>query len=351
MDNMDSSPVPLELAVVIPVFNECENVHPVLENLAKALLGIKYEVIFVDDDSLDGTADCIRAVARRDPYIRVLQRISRRGLASACLEGMMSTASPYIAVMDADLQHDERILPQMLAKIQSERLDVVIATRNALGGAMGEFSRHRVLLSNLGLRLSRWITHTDISDPMSGFFIVTRDCLELVVRSTSGIGFKILLDLIASAKRPLRVAEVPYTFRERLHGSSKLDIIVGLEYLQLLLDKKIGSLVPVRFLLFSTVGAAGVLLSFAMLYVLVSLFAVDFLKAQTITTFIAMTQNFFLNNAMTYRDRRLRGRRIFVGLGIFYFACSLGAAINLGIATSFHRLGLPWYIAGTCGLS
>jgi dolichol-phosphate mannosyltransferase len=348
---MANASAALELAVVIPTLNERENVHPVLENLAKALEGIQYEVIFVDDDSADGTADCIREIARSNPYVHVLQRILRRGLASACIEGMMSTSAPHIAVMDADLQHDERILRQMFAKLISDRLDLVVATRNALGGGMGEFSWHRVILSNLGHRLSRWISHTDLSDPMSGFFVLTRDYLEEVVRSTSGIGFKILLDLVASSKRPLRVGEVPYTFRERLYGSSKLDIVVGLEYLQLLLDKKIGNLVPVRFLLFSTVGAIGVLLASVLLYVLVSVFSMDFLKAQAITTFVAMTGNFFLNNNMTYRDRRLKGRRIFTGLAMFYLACSFGAVINLRIAASGKDLGLPWYVAGACGLA
>jgi dolichol-phosphate mannosyltransferase len=348
---MANASAALELAVVIPTLNERENVHPVLENLAKALEGIQYEVIFVDDDSADGTADCIREIARSNPHVHVLQRILRRGLASACIEGMMSTSAPHIAVMDADLQHDERILRQMFAKLISDRLDLVVATRNALGGGMGEFSWHRVILSNLGHRLSRWISHTDLSDPMSGFFVLTRDYLEEVVRSTSGIGFKILLDLVASSKRPLRVGEVPYTFRERLYGSSKLDIVVGLEYLQLLLDKKIGNLVPVRFLLFSTVGAIGVLLASVLLYVLVSVFSMDFLKAQAITTFVAMTGNFFLNNNMTYRDRRLKGRRIFTGLAMFYLACSFGAVINLRIAASGKDLGLPWYVAGACGLA
>jgi dolichol-phosphate mannosyltransferase len=348
---MANASAALELAVVIPTLNERENVHPVLENLAKALEGIQYEVIFVDDDSADGTADCIREIARSNPHVHVLQRILRRGLASACIEGMMSTSAPHIAVMDADLQHDERILRQMFAILISDRLDLVVATRNALGGGMGEFSWHRVILSNLGRRLSRWISHTGLSDPMSGFFVLTRDYLEEVVRSTSGIGFKILLDLVASSKRPLRVGEVPYTFRERLYGSSKLDIVVGLEYLQLLLDKKIGNLVPVRFLLFSTVGAIGVLLASVLLYVLVSVFSMDFLKAQAITTFVAMTGNFFLNNNMTYRDRRLKGRRIFTGLAMFYLACSFGAVINLRIAASGKDLGLPWYVAGACGLA
>src|SRR5579883_2692252 len=231
---------PLELAVVVPTFNERENIAPVLDRLAFALEGIRYEVIFVDDDSPDGTANAVREIARTNPRVRVLQRILRRGLASACLEGMMATPAPYIAVMDADLQHDERILPRMLAKLKEERLDLVVATRNAAGGSKGSFARHRVLLSDLGHRLSLWISHTEISDPMSGFFVLTREYLEEVVRSASGVGFKILLDLVASARRPVRVGEVAYTFRNRLHGDSKLDVVVSLEYLELLLDKILG---------------------------------------------------------------------------------------------------------------
>jgi len=351
MEDTKNASAPLELAVVIPTFNDRDNVRPVLNKLANALAGIRYELIFVDDDSQDGTADCIRAIARTDPYIRVLQRVRRRGLASACIEGMMATAASYIAVMDADLQHDERILPQMFAKLKSEGLDIVVATRNAAGGSMGDFARHRVVLSNLGHNLSRWVSHTDISDPMSGFFVLTRDYLEEVIGSTSGIGFKILLDLVASAQRLVRVGEVPYTFRERQYGSSKLDIVVGLEYLQLLLDKKIGNLVPTRFLIFSTVGAAGVLVASVVLYALVSVLHMNFLMAQAAATFVAMTGNFFLNNSMTYRDRRLKGRKILTGLATFYVACSFGAIIDIRIAQLGKDTGLPWYIAGACGLA
>jgi dolichol-phosphate mannosyltransferase len=350
-ENVGTPSAPLELAIVIPTFEERSNIRPVLDGLAAALAGIQYEVIFVDDDSGDGTADCIREIASTSHNIRVIQRVHRRGLASACLEGMMATAAPYIAVMDADLQHDERILPQMLTKLKSDRLDVVVATRNASGGGMGNFAWHRVLLSNLGRRLSKLILRTHLNDPMSGFFVVTRGYLEEVVRSTSGIGFKILLDLVASARRPLRVGEIPYTFRERMYGSSKLDVAVGLEYLQLLIDKKIGDIVPVRFLIFSIVGFVGVLLASVVLWVLVAIFDIGFLKALAITTLVAMTGNFFLNNSMTYRDRRLKGWRILAGLATFYAACSLGAVINLRIATSAKELGLTWYIAGACGLA
>src|SRR5262245_21012195 len=264
---MPSRPIsePLELAIVVPTFNERENVEPLLDLLRQVLSGITYEVIFVDDDSTDGTAKTVRTLALSAPYVRVLQRIGRRGLSSACLEGMMATPAPYIAVMDADLQHDERILPAMLSKLKAERLDLVVATRNAAEGSMGEFSQGRVRLSNLGRRLSHFVSKTDLSDPMSGFFVLDRKFLEEVVHSSSGIGFKILLDLVTSAQRPVRFAEVSYTFRKRVHGASKLDLLVGIEYLLLLLDKTVGDWIPPRFVIFGMVGSIGYLIFVAVL--------------------------------------------------------------------------------------
>ena len=345
------SDVPLELAVVVPTFNECGNVIPLLEALGRSLEGVSYEVIFVDDDSPDGTAALVRQIARTNPAVRVLQRIGRRGLSSACLEGMMATSAAYIAVMDGDLQHDERILPSMLARIREENLDLVVATRNAEGGGMGEFSQLRVGLSNLGRRLSDWVAHTGLSDPMSGFFILDRRFLEEVIHSASGVGFKILLDLLASAHRPVRFAEVPYTFRKRIHGTSKLDILVGLEYLQLLLDKAVGDFIPPRFIIFSMVGAFGLLLSLGVLYLLLTVNKLPFQTAQWVTTFVAMTANFFVNNSMTYRDRRLRGRQLPVGLLTFYAACFVGAFINVRIAEFLQDAGSSRYVAGACGLA
>lgn len=341
----------VELAIVIPTFKELDNIEPLLESLRQSLRGIEYEVIFVDDDSPDGTAAAVRAISRTDPRVRVLQRIGRRGLSSACLEGMMATAAPYIAVMDADLQHDERILPAMLSQLKEEKLDLVAATRNKEGGGMGDFAGHRVRLSHLGRRLSRIVSHTDLSDPMSGFFVVDRSFLEEVIHSASGTGFKILLDLVASSRRPVRFAEVPYTFRQRIRGTSKLDILVGIEYLQLLLDKTLGNLIPPRFFIFSMVGALGLLLSIGVLYLLFSVLKMQFSLAQAITTFVAMTANFFLNNSLTYRDRRLRGQRVVIGLMTFYAACFVGAVVNVRIAEFTKDAGMPWYLAGACGLA
>ena len=342
---------PLELAIVIPTFNERDNIEPVLRLLEQALPNTEYEVIFVDDDSRDQTSAKVRAIGRENPRVRVLHRVGRRGLSSACLEGMMSTAAPYIAVMDADLQHDERILPAMLEKLKAGNLDLVTATRNAEGGAMGEFAQSRVRLSNLGRRLSTMVSRTDLSDPMSGFFIVDRRFLEEVVHSASGIGFKILLDLVASAQRPIRFAEVPYTFRKRIHGTSKLDILVGIEYLQLLLDKTVGDWVPPRFLMFSMIGAVGYVIFVGLMAVLISGLGVPFLTAQIVTTYVAMMVNFFLNNLLTYRDRRLRGSRLWTGLATFLIACSVGAFVNIRVAQYLRGMGAQWYMAGGIGLA
>ncbi|HYL34755.1 MAG TPA: glycosyltransferase family 2 protein [Bryobacteraceae bacterium] len=341
----------VDLAIIIPTFNERENIRPLLASLDAVLGDLEYEVIFVDDDSTDGTAALIRELSLTNLRVRVLQRIGRRGLASACVEGMLSTAAPCIAVMDADLQHDESILPEMLAKLCSEPLDLVVATRNAAGGSMGEFSALRIRLSDIGKRLSNGICHCSLSDPMSGFFILDRRFLEEVVHLLSGIGFKILLDLVASSRRPVRIAEVPYRFRERVHGESKLDTLVGIEYLQLLLDKKFGDFAPPQFFLFSMVGGAGALVHLSVLFVLLKLDQQSFLVSQTIATYIAMTMNFFLNNMVTYRDRRLRGAAALIwGLLSFYLACSIGAFINIRVANFIWNGGVSWYLAGAVGV-
>lgn len=339
-----------ELAVIVPTFNERENVYPLLESLAAALQGIEYEVVFVDDDSPDGTADLIRDISLGNPHVRLLHRINRRGLASACLEGMLATATPNIAVIDADLQHDERILPEMLRRLKSENLDIVVGSRNTNGGSMGEFTKERVLLSMLGRRFSKAVCGCEIADPMSGFFMLTRSFLMEVVRRVSAVGFKILVDLLASSHRPVRVSEIPYCFRKRARGESKLDILVGVEYLELLLDKAIGNSIPPTFVMFSLVGCAGVALHVFLLWLQLFAFHIGFVYAQVTAALVAMTANFLLNNVITYRDRRLRGWSILRGLVLFYIACSVGLLINLRVADFARSGGAPWYLAGLFGL-
>ena len=341
----------IELAIVIPTYNERENVPLLLSLLDKALAGIRYEVIFVDDDSPDGTSPLVRTLSAQDPRVRLLRRIHRRGLSSACLEGMLATSAPYIAVMDADLQHDETRLPTMLAELRANNLDIVVASRYIPGGSLGEFSRRRQILSALGRKLSASISHCDLQDPMSGFFLLNARFLDEVVRSVSGLGFKILLDLIASSRRPVRLAEIPYQFRQRAHGASKLDILVVIEYVQLLLDKTIGDYIPPKYVLFSLVGAVGVVLYLSLFWILLYRFGLAFGTAQAIATFATMTVNFVLNNNVTYRERRLRGLQILPGLLSFYAACSIGAIITVRLASLATNAGASWWLGGLCGLA
>jgi dolichol-phosphate mannosyltransferase len=347
----EPSPVPIELTVVVPTFDERDNVLVLLEKLDRTLEGIAWEVVYVDDHSPDGTANVLRDAARIDRRVRVIERIGRRGLSSACIEGMMTSAAPYIAVMDADLQHDETLLPAMLRRIKAETADVVIASRNIPGGSMGEFAAQRRQLSHLGRHVARLVCRCSTSDAMSGFFMVDAAFFRAQVPRLTGTGFKILIDILASSKTPPRVVELPYRFRMRQAGESKLDINVQLEYLFLIVDKLIGKWVPTRFVLFIGVGALGVGVNLAVLAALYRSGLLTFVKAQIAATLVAMTSNFLLNNVTTFRNRRLRGRRLFTGLLKFYIACSLGALINVALASSLVQHGMLWWFAGLCGIA
>jgi dolichol-phosphate mannosyltransferase len=339
----------LSIAVILPTFNERENIPALIDRLSKALGGLDWELIFVDDDSPDGTADVVRSYASLDRRIRLIQRVGRRGLSTACIEGIMATSANYVAVIDADLQHDEAILPQMLEKLRCDHLDIVVATRSADGGSMGEFAARRVFLSRLGRRISRMVCRCELSDPMSGFFLLRRSFFLEVVHGLHDGGFKILVDMLATSKRAVRVGEVGYVSRNRLHGESKLDASVATEYLFLVLEKLTGGSIPTRFFSFAMVGSLGLIVHFAVLSLLYMKLGLSFTSSQTWATLAAMVGNFFLNNLVTYRDRRLHGVYLFTGMLTFMLACSFGAWANVSFAGSLLHSGMPWYVAGVAG--
>ena len=337
-----------ELTVVVPTFNERDNVALLVQRLDAALAGRAWEVLFVDDDSPDGTADRVRALARQDPRVRCLQRIGRRGLASACIEGMLASSAPFVAVIDADLQHDERVLGSMLDALRRAECEIVVGSRHVAGGGLGDWDRRRVAISGLATRISRLIIKADLKDPMSGFFMLKRELLEETVRQLSAQGFKILLDIFASARRPIRFKELPYEFGQRLHGASKLDSLVAWEYLMLILDKLIGHIVPVRFVLFAMVGGLGLVVHLAILWTGLSL-GVAFAPAQATATLVAMAGNYTLNNVLTYRDQRLTGFRFLIGFISFALVCGVGAIANVGIASYIFGANTAWWLAGIAG--
>ncbi|WP_346779263.1 glycosyltransferase family 2 protein [Burkholderia sp. Ac-20365] len=353
----------LRLAIVLPTLNERKNLRPLVKRLDAALVGIAWEAIFVDDNSHDGTADEARAISLEDPRIRCIQRIGRRGLASAAIEGMCATAAPIVAVMDADHQHDPKLLPQMLAEIESGQYDLAYASRFAEGASTEEWGRpDRVKASTFANSLARRVTGVDLTDPMSGYFMLHANTLRAYAHRLSGVGFKILLDILATIDVPMRVKELPLNFAPRAEGESKLDRTVVFEFLVGLYDKWLGRFIPTRFALFGTVGAMGAVVHMSvlalMLYVLGAEFAVGypsqeaaFVVGQTAAALTAMTFNFALNNELTYADKRLRGLSPLCR-GWFKFAatCALGMLANIGVSTVLVRMGVYPYLAAIVGI-
>ncbi len=339
-----------ELAIVIPTFNERDNIERVHAGLVRVLDGYKWEALFVDDDSPDHTAAVVRALALQDARVRCLSRLGRRGLASACIEGILATTAPVICILDADLQHDESIIPAMLKRLREDDLELVVATRYADAGGMGSLTPGRVRLSRLATRVTRGLARVPVSDPMSGFFLFRRGWFEQIMRRLSGRGFKILLDMLLSSEVPPRYAEVPFAMRARAYGASKLSMGVIWDFFLLLVHKLLGRMIPARFISFSVVGLSGLALHLAVLWFVHRFLGAAFFIGQATATVVAMTSNFTLNNLFTYSDRRLRGIPALRGLFSFYVACSLGALINIALAGWLADSGSSWWFAGLAGV-
>ncbi len=366
LSNLDFTPAidvalrPLELAIVLPTFNERDNLASLIDRLHVALAGISWEAIFVDDNSPDGTSDEARMLSLRDPQVRVIQRINRRGLASAAIEGMLSTAAPVVAVMDADHQHDPNLLPDMLKAVTSGECDVAVASRFAEGSSTEAWNApSREKASTIANAIARKVTGVELSDPMSGYFMLKAETLRTTAPRLSGVGFKILLDILATSEAKLRVKDFPMAFGARVSGESKLDRTVVFEFLVGLYDKWLGRIIPTRFALFGTIGAMGVVVHMAVLAAFLaatggaiqSQAVTAFEIGQTLAAIVAMTFNFFLNNALTYADKRLTGSAALArGWAKFGLTCSVGLLANVGVAAVLVRFGFHAYPAALTGI-
>jgi dolichol-phosphate mannosyltransferase len=337
------------LSVVVPSFNERDNVTVLYRRLETTLAGIPWEVVFVDDNSPDGTWEVVRSLARQDPRVRCIRRVGRRGLSGACIEGILASSAPYAAVMDADLQHDETQLPKMVELLRSGQADLVVGSRYIEGYRAEGFNKQRAGASAFATEIARRLLQVDIADPMSGFFAIRRDRFEELAPDLSTQGFKILLDVVATAQGKLRAVEIPYTFGSRQHGESKLDSMVALDFLGLVLAKLTHDVISLRFVLFGLVGTLGLLVHLAALFVALEVFGAPFAEAQATGAIVAMTSNFILNNFLTYRDQRLKGFAIVRGLLLFYLVCSVGLFANVGVAFSVYDQEPIWWLAGAAG--
>ncbi|WP_407155334.1 glycosyltransferase [Bradyrhizobium sp. STM 3557] len=337
------------VSVVVPTFNERDNVTTLYQRLEAAFKDVPWEVVFVDDNSPDGTWQVVRELSRSDNRVRCIRRIGRRGLSGACIEGILAASAPYAAVIDADLQHDETQLPKMLKLLQDGAAELVIGSRYIEGGSAASFNKQRAGASAFATRIAQHALKVEVADPMSGFFMIRRDRFEQIAPKLSTQGFKILLDIIASAEGGLRTVEIPFTFGTRQHGESKLDSMVALDFLGLVLAKLTNDTLSLRFLLFAMVGGTGLFVHLGTLFLGLNLFDMPFTEAQALGAFVAMTTNFMLNNFLTYRDQRLKGFAVLRGLLIFYLVCSVGLFANVGVAFSVYDQEPIWWLAGAAG--
>jgi len=342
-------PSPAALTLVIPTFNERANITEIVARLDRVLVDVSWEVIFVDDDSPDRTTETVKSIAAVDSRVRCLKRVGRRGLAGACIEGMLASSAPYVAVMDADLQHDENILPQMLAALRSNSAEAVVGSRYVPGGSASSFTAGRAKFSRAATGLARRLLGVDIADPMSGFFMLKREKFDEVADELSPLGFKILLDIILTSRPRLRVIEIPYEFRSRRFGESKFDAAIGLEFVGLALAKITGGVIGPRFISFSLVGTTGLALHLVVLKLTLGTVVTDFSVAQAIATFASMVSNFLLNNQLTYHDRRLSGNGLITGFIGFCAIGSVGALTNVGLASWIYSERPTWWLAGAVG--
>ena len=345
-DNKD-----IALTIVVPTYNEKLNVRPLVSLLDKALIDINWEVVFVDDDSPDGTADEVRELARTRLDVRVIHRIGRRGLSGACIEGILSSAAPYVAVMDGDLQHDETVLISMIASFNADpELNLVIGSRNVEGGSSGNgLSGIRSFGSDMATVMARKLLKIRVQDPMSGFFMIKLESFRDVVGELQRQGFKILTDLLSASRGSWKIKEIPFVFKERQYGQSKMDSAVTLEYFGLILARLTGGAISIRFVLFLFVGLTGILVQLLMVGIFLNVMFLSFFYSQILAVILAMTSNFFLNNILTYRDQSLSGKYILFGLLSFYFVCSLGAVANVAVANLVYNFVPLWILASFFG--
>ena len=334
-----------KLSLVVCTLNEVEAIAGLIREVSVALSPLDYELIVVDDGSTDGTAVAVRECS--DPRVQLIERQGVRGLASAAVAGWDAARGELLALMDGDGQHDPRLLPELVAALQAESTDIAIGVRDL--SADQALSRRRVWLSRAGVRLAGAALGASLTDPLSGYFVMRRAFYQRVQPHLSGVGFKILVDLIASARPRPVIVERTTALRPRLGGKSKLDLRVVADLIALLIEKRLGGWLPARFILFTGVGLSGVVVNVAALILLHSLGGASPAPSILSAIFLAMCWNFWLNNLLTFRDQRLRGAYLIRGFLAFVASCAIGALANFLLAEALRRLGWPLALAGGVG--
>ncbi len=337
------------LSVIVPTWNEKENVPILMDRLMKVLEGISAEIIVVDDNSRDRTWEVVEHLHEKYFNVRGIRRIGRSGLASAVIEGVLASHAEFVAVIDADLQHDETRLPPML-RLAQEGADVVVGSRYLNESGTGDWAKERIAMSRLATILSSKISRHKISDPMSGFFLIRRKIFCECVEKLEGRGFKILLDILTHySPEQINIKEISYVFNPRHSGESKLSSTVIVQFLEFLIHQKVRKYISPRFLRFAMVGSWGALVHFSLLYLFYKHFQFTFQGSLIIAIESAIVVNYVLNNLWTYSEVRKRGRDLFGGFLKYNLATSVGGVTNFMISSYLIGQGFHWVSASLIG--
>ncbi|MEY2643509.1 MAG: hypothetical protein RLZZ611_158 [Cyanobacteriota bacterium] len=341
----------MRLSIVLPTWNERDNIQPLLTLLRQQLDGQPFstEILVVDDDSADGTAELVRDLAQEQPGLRLIRRVGRSGLASAIKEGLLDATGDLALVMDSDGQHEPSAILRAVRTLQEGNLDLVVGSRFHAEAEIRGLSGRREQGSswaNAAARFSLPRAYAGLTDYMSGFFVLRLESLLPVLRAVDVNGFKFLYELLAVSRGRLKVTEVPLTFQPRLNGSSKLDLAIFWDFLISLLHSLSFRVLPRRAISFGLVGASGVVVQLLATNLLMLAFAFTsgealavrqrFELALPLAVVIAASSNYLINNALTFRFERLRGLALLRGLLKFLLVASLPALANVGLASAFY---------------
>ena len=311
----------MKVSIVAPTYNEAENIPRLVREVDRAMAGIDYELIIADDNSPDRTWAVAQEIADRNRRVRVIRRTDNRGLSPAVIQAFLSSTGDYVGVIDADLQHDPAILPRMIAAVD-EGAEIAVGSRYVMGGGTGAWNASRRFQSWVATKLAQSFLGVKLTDPMSGFFVLPRNKFSQVHKQLDAGGFKILLEIIARLA-PSKLEEVPYTFRTRAAGQSKLSSKVVLQYLgQLWRLSSVSRYMSVRFVKFALVGASGTLVNLCAFLIFVSLFRLRDWRMSALASLVANLTNYVFNNAWTFVDRGHRGLAILRGY-VSYLTFSL----------------------------
>lgn len=339
------------LSIIAPTYNEVDNVIPFIERVKSTLSDLDWEIVFVDDNSADGTALRVFDYAANEPRVRAIIRLNDRGLAKSTIQGMLSARGELLCVMDADGQHDVAVIAQMIERLRQDDLDIVSAARRLNEGEpLDGLSASRRRLSVFGNWLCSFVIGRKMVDPLTGFFVLRRDSFLKLAPELGDPGFKLLLDILYTDKS-VKHGEVPFDFGVRTHGQSKLDTQVIWKFLTFLLSKMTRGILPPSLISFLIVGGSGVFVHLLALYGALS-FSSTFVVAQTFATLVAATSNFLLNNRLTFRDRRLQGTKLLSGYLKFLAVSAVGIVANVSAATiTYEQFIQVVFIATLAGIS